>query len=406
MKALVLELLTGRGPLFPLLALLLVAVLVFVIAAPLARHADAIAETTGLGGLWIGAVLLAAATSLPEVLTDVNAALLDLPDIGVGDLFGSTLANMLILAVLDLVFASRGILRSAGTDHARLGALGILVTAMAGLAIVSGGWGRIGHVGIETLAIVAVYLGAMRRLYRSLPVAPVRAPRSPGDDPAGVRPARPDLSLRPFIFFHNQARKHVGAADDADYHGPLRAPFHDGKAPEARLDHRVDSRHDPIVKLGADGAAVHDVLDALGPERSQIRDPAAQLQPEGAEEVEFRHQPTEETTRVDHWKHIEVMGIEHRHELADGHVGADRDGIPRHDLAHPLGLYVLPHRRSLPGYTPLSSLIARFGASTAGMNCVTAMPGIRRWSPPGGNARGPRASHQESSSCNRTASPR
>lgn len=187
MKALLLELLTGRGPQVPLLALLLVAVLVFVIAARLARHADAIAETTGLGGLWIGAVLLAAATSLPEVLTDVNAALLDLPDIGVGDLFGSTLANMLILAVLDLVFASRGILRSAGTDHARLGALGILVTAIAGLAIVSGGWGRIGHVGIETLAIVAVYLGAMRRLYRSLPVAPVRAPRSPGDDRGGIR---------------------------------------------------------------------------------------------------------------------------------------------------------------------------------------------------------------------------
>ncbi|MBI2199052.1 MAG: hypothetical protein HYU42_10710 [Candidatus Rokubacteria bacterium] len=64
--------------------------MVFMIPARLARHAHAISEATGLGGLWIGSVLLAAATSLPEILTDVTAALLEAPDIGVGDLFGST----------------------------------------------------------------------------------------------------------------------------------------------------------------------------------------------------------------------------------------------------------------------------------------------------------------------------
>lgn len=187
MKALVLELLTGRGPLLPLLALLIVGALVFALASRLARHADTIAGATGLGGLWIGSVLLAAATSLPEILTDGNAALLDAPDIGVGDLLGSTLANMLILAVLDLGFAGRRILHSVGPGHAGLGALGILVTAMAGLAIFTGGWGRIGHVGIDTLAIVAVYLGAMRRIYRSLPAAPVTLPRSPHGDRGGIR---------------------------------------------------------------------------------------------------------------------------------------------------------------------------------------------------------------------------
>jgi cation:H+ antiporter len=186
MKALLLDLLTDRGPVVPLLALALAGALVFVLASRLAHHADAIAEATGLGGLWIGSVLLAAATSLPEVLTDVNAALLDVPDIGVGDLLGSTLANMLILAVLDLVFAGRRIFHAVGTDHAQLGALGILVTTMAGLAIVTGGWGRIGHVGIETLAIAAVYLCAMRSLYRSLAVTPLIDPRPPLDDRGGV----------------------------------------------------------------------------------------------------------------------------------------------------------------------------------------------------------------------------
>jgi cation:H+ antiporter len=178
----VIESLTGRGPLFPLVLLVLAAIVVFLTAARLVRHADTIADVTGLGRIWIGSVLLAAATSLPELLTDVNAAVLGAPDIGVGDLLGSTLANVLILAVLDLVFTGRRLLHSVGTGHALLGVVAILLTAMAGLAIVTGGWGRVGHVGVETVAIVVVYLGAIRRLARSLPAAAgPTAGRPPGD---------------------------------------------------------------------------------------------------------------------------------------------------------------------------------------------------------------------------------
>ena len=178
MKAILLEMLAGRGPVVPLLTLAFAGGLVFMIATRLARHADAIAHATRLGGLWIGSVLLAAATSFPEILTDVNAVLLDAPDIGVGDLFGSTLANLLILAALDLGFAGRRVLHSVSAEHARLGTLGILLTVMAGLAIVTGGWGRIGHVGVETVAIAAVYLAGMRRLYRSTAASLAAAPSS------------------------------------------------------------------------------------------------------------------------------------------------------------------------------------------------------------------------------------
>jgi cation:H+ antiporter len=154
----------------------------------LARHADTIAHATRLGGLWIGSVLLAAATSLPEILTDANAVLLDAPDIGVGDLFGSTLANLLILAALDLGFAGRRVLHSVSAEHARLGTLGILLTVMAGIAMVTGGWGRIGHVGVETVAIAAVYLAGMRRLYRSTAASLATAPGSLLEDRgAGLR---------------------------------------------------------------------------------------------------------------------------------------------------------------------------------------------------------------------------
>lgn len=50
----------------------------------LSRHGDVIADKTGLGGNWVGLVLLATVTSLPELITGVSAVTLnDLPDMAV-----------------------------------------------------------------------------------------------------------------------------------------------------------------------------------------------------------------------------------------------------------------------------------------------------------------------------------
>jgi len=166
MKVLVLETLTGHGPWLPMAAFLLLGAIVFAVASRLARAADVIADTTGLGRAWIGVILLAGSTSLPEITTDVNAALLGVPDIGVGDLMGSTLANMLILALLDLVYARKRILQTVAVNHAVVGLLAIALTMVAGIAVSSGGFGRLGPVGIETVLIAVVYLLGMRVFYR------------------------------------------------------------------------------------------------------------------------------------------------------------------------------------------------------------------------------------------------
>jgi len=160
----------GLGP--PLGAFLLLGALVFLIASRLARDADLIADATGLGRLWIGSLLLAGSTSLPELVTDINAALLGVPDIGVGDLLGSTMANMLILAGLDLAFPRRRILENVAVDHVLVGTLALVLTAMAGIAVTVGGWGSIGHVGVETLVIGITYVLGMRIVYRSSAAGP------------------------------------------------------------------------------------------------------------------------------------------------------------------------------------------------------------------------------------------
>lgn len=184
MKAALLGLLQGQGPLPPLLAMLVAGAVVFVLASRLARDANTVAAATGLGGLWIGSVLLAASTSLPEVFTNLNAAALDAPDVGVADLFGAALANMLILALLDVARPRQRLLHQVATEHALLGLLGIVLAAIAASAILTGGWGRLGHVGVETLAVGAIYVAGMGLVYRSLAIEP--APSAPaGPDARG-----------------------------------------------------------------------------------------------------------------------------------------------------------------------------------------------------------------------------
>ena len=165
MKALFIAVLTGHGLLLPLGTLILAGLFVFVVASRLAHHADAIADATGMGRVWIGSLLLAASTSMPEIVTDVSAAAFGLPNIGVGDLMGSTLANMLLLALLDIAFGRRQLLQHAAIDHALVGVLAIVLTAFAGMSIAGGGWGTLGFVGADTLLIGVAYVFGMRIVF-------------------------------------------------------------------------------------------------------------------------------------------------------------------------------------------------------------------------------------------------
>lgn len=68
----------------------------------LSKYGDIIAEKTGLGRTWIGVVLMASVTSLPELVTGISSVTYaNVPDIAVGDILGSCVFNMLIISFLD-----------------------------------------------------------------------------------------------------------------------------------------------------------------------------------------------------------------------------------------------------------------------------------------------------------------
>ena len=102
----------------------------------LARSADIIAYKTGLGRTFIGVVLLASATSLPELGIGVSSiTMVGSPDLAAGDAFGSNLVNLLIIGLMDLYWRNGPILNSIGTSTTLVGILGILVIGIAAIAI-------------------------------------------------------------------------------------------------------------------------------------------------------------------------------------------------------------------------------------------------------------------------------
>jgi cation:H+ antiporter len=144
-----------------------VSTIVIVLAGTkVARCGDRIAELTGLGRLWIGAVLVATATSLPELFTDVSAALLDAPDLAVGDLFGSNMANMLILGIIDLLHRQKRVWQQAAYGQTLIAALAMALTGLAGaLILFKVGITHLG-VGLGSLLLLIIYVLGMRVVYR------------------------------------------------------------------------------------------------------------------------------------------------------------------------------------------------------------------------------------------------
>lgn len=134
--------------------------------AALARFADVIAERTQLGRVWIGSVLLAGATSLPELATDLVAVRLGAVDLAVGDLFGSSLANMLILANLDLFASRRGLLQRAALDHALAASLAIALNALAAALVVVRPEVSFLSVGPGSAVLFLFYIAGTRAVFR------------------------------------------------------------------------------------------------------------------------------------------------------------------------------------------------------------------------------------------------
>lgn len=92
---------------------IVLAVLVVFFSVRLSYYVDCLDKKTSLSGAFIGGVMLAAVTSLPELFTSLTAVLaLNRPDLVQGNVLGSNLFNLCVIGGL-LLFTSRRYQRSS-----------------------------------------------------------------------------------------------------------------------------------------------------------------------------------------------------------------------------------------------------------------------------------------------------
>jgi len=145
---------------------LVTAVIVFA-GVKLSVYGDVIAEKTGLGRTWVGIVMMATVTSLPELITGASSVtVFDLPNIAVGNVLGACMFNLLVIALLDSLSgptpisakAHQGQVLAAGFGTLMLGVVAIGIAADRQLPALA--W-----IGLYSVVLLLVYGIAMRMVF-------------------------------------------------------------------------------------------------------------------------------------------------------------------------------------------------------------------------------------------------
>lgn len=133
----------------------------------LSKYGAVIAEKTGLSKGWIGLVLLASVTSLPELITGVGSVVIvSAPDIAVGDILGSCCFNLLILSVIDALIKPKPLSSVVRRGHVLTGAFGILLLTIVVIHILYAEHiFTIAWISPVSILFVLIYLLALRLIF-------------------------------------------------------------------------------------------------------------------------------------------------------------------------------------------------------------------------------------------------
>lgn len=145
-------------------------VLIAVAGHRLSLYGDMLAEKLSLTRTWIGVVMVASVTSLPELVTGLSSVTLaQTPDIALGDVLGSCVFNLMLIVVLDFLHRQGSVYTSAQVGHTLSAGFGVILIGFAGINLLLSANGTVpafAHVGLYSPVILLLYALAMRTIYR------------------------------------------------------------------------------------------------------------------------------------------------------------------------------------------------------------------------------------------------
>jgi cation:H+ antiporter len=147
--------------------LLALAAIVLVAGVTLSYTADALATQTGLGAGLTGLLLLALATSLPEITTVTFAVRMRRFELAIGDVLGANIFNLAILLFADIAFEGPAIFSTAGPFEIAAVTLSLTLTGILVIGLLEQRNRRFLSLGIDSWAILIVYIGGVALLHGS-----------------------------------------------------------------------------------------------------------------------------------------------------------------------------------------------------------------------------------------------
>jgi cation:H+ antiporter len=152
-----------------ILVFLASAVAVILLGVQLAKYGDALASLTGWGRLFVGSILVALATSLPELSNNITAVRIDNPQLALGNVVGANMVNMFTMAMVALLFGGRRFLQRVAPEQ---GYLIVLAAILTGLAVLFAGVQmgiNVWQIGLSSMILLVVYVIGMRIVYQRRP---------------------------------------------------------------------------------------------------------------------------------------------------------------------------------------------------------------------------------------------
>lgn len=116
---------------------------------------------------FLGALLLAVATSLPELVASLAAVRIGAYDLAVGNLFGSNAFNMTILFAADVAYLPGPILAAVDPAQVVAGVGAIMLMAIALAAVVHGTRTRIRRLEPDAVALLATYVVLLAAVWKA-----------------------------------------------------------------------------------------------------------------------------------------------------------------------------------------------------------------------------------------------
>lgn len=136
----------------------------------LSLYGDMIAEKAGLTRSWVGVVMVASITSLPELVSGLSSVTMaQAPDIAVGDILGSCVFNLTLIVVVDVLHRKGSVYATAQLGHTLSAGFGVILIGLVAVNLVltaSGAPLGLGHIGLYTPLILVLYALAIRAIFR------------------------------------------------------------------------------------------------------------------------------------------------------------------------------------------------------------------------------------------------